>query len=298
MSSIVEKLTDLNSLILSGKAIEAFEKYYHDEVVMQENNQSPTVGKKANHQRELEFFAALPNSGCSGSTSCYRRKYILRNWHYDYTHKDWGERNYTQVSVQHWKDGKIVKSSSFMAINEKWMVNCELWMVNIHNSQLTINVRIVSRLHKPGSPGFPLLLVVDIVDIRKSDYISSTTFNPPRFNWRPPIMEKSPFLKASFPFCKSVWCWSIRIPYCGLLQRKWILQDDNSAKEEYSGNSAFLSHHCALRINILELITCAVIGLVPQNSGWMPRCLLKLISAKAQRCIQIKIPGWRTCRQP
>jgi hypothetical protein len=30
-------------------------------------------------------------------------------WQYDYTHKEWGARNYTQVSVQEWLDGKIVK---------------------------------------------------------------------------------------------------------------------------------------------------------------------------------------------
>jgi hypothetical protein len=29
-------------------------------------------------------------------------------WHYNYTHKDGGARNYSQVSVQHWKDGKII----------------------------------------------------------------------------------------------------------------------------------------------------------------------------------------------
>ena len=33
----------------------------------------------------------------------------MTHWKYDYTHRDWGVRNYTQVSVQEWKDGKIVK---------------------------------------------------------------------------------------------------------------------------------------------------------------------------------------------
>ena len=34
-------------------------------------------------------------------------------WHYDYTHREWGIRNYKQVSVQHWKNGKIVKEQFF-----------------------------------------------------------------------------------------------------------------------------------------------------------------------------------------
>ena len=29
-------------------------------------------------------------------------------WFFDYTHQDWGSRAYHQVSVQRWKDGKIV----------------------------------------------------------------------------------------------------------------------------------------------------------------------------------------------
>jgi hypothetical protein len=34
-------------------------------------------------------------------------------WEYDYTHKDWGERKYTQVSVQEWKDGQIIREQFF-----------------------------------------------------------------------------------------------------------------------------------------------------------------------------------------
>lgn len=114
MSSILEKLNDLNGLVLSGNAIEAFEKYYHDEVVMQENNQSPTVGKKANHQRELEFFGSITEfRGAKVLNLAAGENISYVTWHYDYTHKDWGERNYTQVSVQHWKDGKIVKEQFF-----------------------------------------------------------------------------------------------------------------------------------------------------------------------------------------
>jgi len=39
--------------------------------------------------------------------------YFHVKWHFDYTHKEWGTRNYTQVSVQHWKNGKIVKEQFF-----------------------------------------------------------------------------------------------------------------------------------------------------------------------------------------
>jgi len=114
MQTINEKVNHLNQLILQGKALDAFELYYHDEVVMQENENDPTVGKEANRKRELEFFESITefrgaevlDVAASGNVSFVK-------WKMDYTHKDWGSRNFTQVSVQHWKDGKIVKEQFF-----------------------------------------------------------------------------------------------------------------------------------------------------------------------------------------
>ena len=34
-------------------------------------------------------------------------------WWFDYTHKDDGARNYHQVSVQRWQDGKIVEEKFY-----------------------------------------------------------------------------------------------------------------------------------------------------------------------------------------
>jgi hypothetical protein len=85
MESIKKNLEDLNSLVLSGKAIEAFDKYYDDSIVMQENTEEPMVGKELNRKREVEFFSSITD----------------------------GVRKYTQVAVQTWKDGKIVKEQFF-----------------------------------------------------------------------------------------------------------------------------------------------------------------------------------------
>ena len=49
----------LNEAILSGKALEAFEQYYADDVVMQENSEDPRVGKDVNRKAEVEFFSSL-----------------------------------------------------------------------------------------------------------------------------------------------------------------------------------------------------------------------------------------------
>lgn len=109
-AEIETSLHELNGLVIGGKLMDAFEKFYHDDVVMQENNLTPTVSKAANRQREAQFleavtefrFAEVKGVGVSGNLS-----YVI--WHYDYTHKQWGDRNYKQVSIQEWKDGQIIK---------------------------------------------------------------------------------------------------------------------------------------------------------------------------------------------
>ena len=36
-------------------------------------------------------------------------------WHFDYTHSDWGPVKYDQVAVQRWEDGKIVHERFYRA---------------------------------------------------------------------------------------------------------------------------------------------------------------------------------------
>ena len=114
MQNITEKLNGLNALVLSGKLLEAFDQYYHDDVVMQENNLPPTIGKDANREREIEFLSKVTdfrNAEVSHVAIGNNVSYVT--WTYDYTHADWGIRNYTQVSVQHWKDGKVIREQFY-----------------------------------------------------------------------------------------------------------------------------------------------------------------------------------------
>jgi len=107
---IESALQEINELVLEGKLMDAFEKYYDEDVVMQENEMMPTVGKGLNRQRELKFLddvqefrkAAVKGIGVGDNIS-----FVI--WEYDYTHKEWGKRSYSQVSVQQWSKGKIVK---------------------------------------------------------------------------------------------------------------------------------------------------------------------------------------------
>lgn len=114
MKTIQQQLAELNQLVLDGKALEAFEKFYHHDVLMQENENAPTIGKEANRLREMAFFSNITEfRGAEVRGITYGENMSTVIWHYDYTHKDWGRRKYTQVSVQHWRDGLIVREQFF-----------------------------------------------------------------------------------------------------------------------------------------------------------------------------------------
>ncbi|MBI2451723.1 hypothetical protein HYV50_01435 [Candidatus Pacearchaeota archaeon] len=47
---IKEDVEELNNMILQGKIMEAFEKFYDENVVMQENSEEPRIGKEINRK--------------------------------------------------------------------------------------------------------------------------------------------------------------------------------------------------------------------------------------------------------
>jgi len=99
----------LNQAILSGKALEAFEQYYAEDVVMQENSEEPRRGKDVNRKAEQEFFSSLAsfNDGKLVS-SAVNGNITFGEWFMDVTFKNGQNAKLSQVAVRRWKDGKIV----------------------------------------------------------------------------------------------------------------------------------------------------------------------------------------------
>ncbi|MEO0981969.1 MAG: SnoaL-like domain-containing protein [Pseudomonadota bacterium] len=109
-NQLAELDRELNAMILNGEALAAFEKFYADDVVMQENDAEPTVGKDANRIREQEFFDAVTDfRGAEVLSEAIGGNTTFSHWRYDYTHRDWGVRDYHQVAVRTWKDGKVIR---------------------------------------------------------------------------------------------------------------------------------------------------------------------------------------------
>ncbi len=101
---------DLNQMILEGKMLDAFEKHYADDVVMQDINMEPTVGKDANREREIKWLEGITDfRGAEVQNVAVGDNVSMVEWFMDYSHKEYGDVKMAQVAVQNWKDGKIVK---------------------------------------------------------------------------------------------------------------------------------------------------------------------------------------------
>ncbi|MBO6575917.1 MAG: nuclear transport factor 2 family protein [Rhodothermales bacterium] len=110
-TSIRESVEELNSMILQGQILEAFDKFYADDVVMADNFTGDRAGFDACRKFEEDFVAnltAFRGAEVQDITVDEDNGLAFVKWHFDYTHKEWGDKNYVQVAVQRWKDGKIV----------------------------------------------------------------------------------------------------------------------------------------------------------------------------------------------
>lgn len=100
---------ELNDLILSGSAMEAFERFYAEEVVMSDNDDEPWVGKDFNRDREKEFFASVAEvHDFSLVASVAGDDISFSEWSHDITFKNGFRARWNQATVRRWKDGKIV----------------------------------------------------------------------------------------------------------------------------------------------------------------------------------------------
>jgi ketosteroid isomerase-like protein len=104
----------LNDMVMSGKALEAFDRFYADDVVMQENSDEPRVGKALNRKFEEEFMSGIAewhdgkvvSSAVNGDTS-------FSEWYMDITFKNGLRQKGSQVAVRKWKNGKVIHERFF-----------------------------------------------------------------------------------------------------------------------------------------------------------------------------------------
>ena len=108
--TLAELEKDLNTMIQEGKILEAFEQFYAENCVMQDQGFEPWVGKEVNREREKDFVSKITDFRQGEMIeSVVGDDVTMSRWQFDYTHEEWGEVEYEQVAVRHWENGRIVK---------------------------------------------------------------------------------------------------------------------------------------------------------------------------------------------
>ena len=111
----LEKAKEIYKMIGEGKMMDAFEKFYHQDVTMREIGEEPRVGKELNRAYELKFLSMVKDVHGAGITAMASDEengvVMIENW-MDLTFQDGNRVKMEQVSVQKW-DGDFIVQETF-----------------------------------------------------------------------------------------------------------------------------------------------------------------------------------------
>lgn len=116
MSDLKSRDQELNDLILQGKILEAFDEFYADDIVMEEDGDE-RVGKAANREYEEQFVGALEefhDAEIRSQAVDEENNVTLSEWYNDITLEGVGRVQQEQVSVRTWnEDGQITNEKFY-----------------------------------------------------------------------------------------------------------------------------------------------------------------------------------------
>ncbi|MGD1843538.1 MAG: SnoaL-like domain-containing protein [Thermonemataceae bacterium] len=108
--TLKEKTQDIYNLLGQGKLLDAFDKYYGENVVMTEPTGTRT-GKAECRQYEENFLGMIKEFhglDVKAITSDEENGVVMHETVMDVTFQDGSRKQMEQVGVQKWEDGKIV----------------------------------------------------------------------------------------------------------------------------------------------------------------------------------------------
>ena len=101
-------VNEQNSLIKELKYLQALDKFYSEEIISVENENPPIVGLAEYRKAGIKFLANTSNYSAELKNVIISDDMSVIEWHYKFNHKEWGIWDRAQISIQRWKDGKIV----------------------------------------------------------------------------------------------------------------------------------------------------------------------------------------------
>lgn len=113
MANFKETANEFYSLIQQYKFMEALEKFYDDNIITTDNSNESTRGIEAVRKSVEKFIANTEVKKIELQETIFEDNISAGKWHYIFTNKEFGSLDYKQISVQRWKDGKIIQENHF-----------------------------------------------------------------------------------------------------------------------------------------------------------------------------------------
>jgi len=108
INNLSNKLDQLNQLVKKFDYETAHDQFYHKDLVKHENEDVPTIGLE-NHRKEMEvFLSKIRNNEAVLLNTIVSDDMTITNWHYKFEHEEWGKKDFKEVSIQRWNEGKII----------------------------------------------------------------------------------------------------------------------------------------------------------------------------------------------
>jgi hypothetical protein len=109
------KIDELNQMILQGEILEAFDKFYSRDIVMEEEGEK-REGWEANREYEEQFVNGLTEFRGADVLAVgvdEENQKTLVEWYFDFTLEGVGDLEFKQVAIQTWDNGKIVNEKFY-----------------------------------------------------------------------------------------------------------------------------------------------------------------------------------------
>jgi ketosteroid isomerase-like protein len=107
----IEDAKRIYDMVAKGKLLDAFDKYYHKDVVMVEATGEERKGKEANRKFQNDFLAGIKEvhgSGVKNVTANDKDDITMVESWMDVTMKDGQRSMMEEVAVQKWEGDKII----------------------------------------------------------------------------------------------------------------------------------------------------------------------------------------------
>lgn len=114
--SYKDKAKELYNMIAQGQLLEAFEKFYAENIVMEEVGDEPRVGKSVNREYEQKFISsveAVHGMGVDAITSDEEAGITMVESWMEATLTGMGRIMMKQVAVQKWQGDQIVQEKFY-----------------------------------------------------------------------------------------------------------------------------------------------------------------------------------------